>query len=88
MINRVPQILTLKALPGDYELDPKTGASRYVAARQPPWLLRAAYFVLIGWWFSLLWAAVAWLLCVTIIGLPLGILMLHGLPAVTTMRSG
>lgn len=87
MINRVPQVLTLKALPGSYAIDPATGKSRFVSANQPPWLLRAIYFLLIGWWFSLLWAAVAWLLCVTIIGLPLGILMLHGLPAVTTMRS-
>lgn len=88
MINRVPQVLTLKAMPGGYEFDPVTGKSRYVSANQPPWLLRAAYFLLIGWWFSLLWAAVAWLLCVSILGLPLGILMLHGLPAVTTLRSG
>ena len=87
MINRVPQVLTLKAQPGDYEIDPATGKSRFVSANQPPWLLRAVYFLLIGWWFSLLWAAVAWLLCVTVIGLPLGVLMLHGLPAVTTMRN-
>jgi uncharacterized membrane protein YccF (DUF307 family) len=88
MINRVPQVLTLKALPGGYETDLATGKSRYVSATQPPWLLRAIYFLLIGWWFSLLWAIVAWLLCLTIIGLPLGVLMLHGLPAVTTLRSG
>lgn len=86
MINRVPQVLTLRAQPGAYEIDPATGKSRYVSAKQPPWLLRAAYFVLFGWWFSLLWAAVAWLLCITIIGLPLGVLMLNGLPAVTTLR--
>ena len=88
MINRVPQVLTLKARPGGYEIDLATGKSRYVSTNQTPWLLRAAYFLLIGWWFSLLWAAVAWLLCITIIGLPLGILMLHGLPAVTTLQSG
>ena len=87
MINRVPQVLTLKAQPGGYETDLATGKSRYVSAKQPPWLLRAGYFVLIGWWFSLVWAAVAWLLCVTIIGLPLGVLMLHALPEVTTLRS-
>lgn len=86
MINRVPQVLTLKAQPGEYELDPVTGKSRYVSAGQPSWLLRAAYFLLIGWWLSLLWAAVAWLLCITIVGLPFGILMLHSLPAVTTLR--
>jgi uncharacterized membrane protein YccF (DUF307 family) len=88
MINRVPQVLTLKAQSGQFETDLKTGQTRYVSARQPAWLLRAGYFLLIGWWLSLLWAAAAWLLCITIIGLPLGILMLHGLPAVTTLRKG
>jgi len=41
--------------------------------------------VLIGWWFSLIWSLVGWLLCVTIIGLPLGVLMLNRLPNVTTL---
>ena len=45
-----------------------------------PFVLRAIYFVLIGWWFSLLWSLLAWLLCVTIIGLPLGVLMFNRLP--------
>jgi uncharacterized membrane protein YccF (DUF307 family) len=39
-------------------------------------LIRALYFVLIGWWFSAVWAVAAWVLCVTIIGLPLGLYML------------
>ena len=86
MINRVPQVLTLKAQPGAYEVDLKTGKAHFVSAKQPPWLVRTLYFVLIGWWFSLLWAAAAWLLCITIIGLPLGVLMLQGLPAVTTLQ--
>ena len=88
MINRVPQVLTLKAQSGQFETDLSTGKTQYVSARQSAWLLRAAYFLLIGWWLSLLWAAAAWLLCITIIGLPLGILMLHSLPAVTTLHQG
>ena len=46
---------------------------------QNPFILRAIYFVLIGWWFSLIWSLLGWLLCVTIIGLPLGVLMLNRL---------
>ena len=88
MINRVPQVLTLKARSGEWETNLVTGKTRYVSAGQVPWLLRAFYFVFIGWWLSLLWAAIAWLLCITIIGLPLGILMLHSLPAVTTLQRG
>lgn len=85
MIERVPQVLTLKARPGIYVVEGKNGRSRFVRANNPPFLLRALYFVLFGWWFSLLWAALAWLLCATIIGLPLGVLMLNALPQVTTL---
>ena len=50
------------------------------------WSVRL-YFVLIGWWFSLLWSLLAWLLCVTIIGLPLGVWMFNRLPSVTTLMN-
>ena len=85
MIDRVPQVLTLKARPGVVVTDLKNGRSQFMPARNTPFLIRAIYFVFFGWWFSLLWATLAWLLCATIIGLPLGIMMLNGLPAVTTL---
>ncbi|MCI0393536.1 MAG: YccF domain-containing protein [Chloroflexi bacterium] len=88
MIDRVPQVLTLKARPGAWVVDLTSGRARFMAVRQPSWLIRLAYFVVIGWWFSLIWAAVAWVLCATIIGLPFGVLMLHALPAVTTLQRG
>ncbi|MBK8432432.1 MAG: hypothetical protein IPL28_14560 [Chloroflexi bacterium] len=50
--------------------------------------MRALYFLVIGWWFSLIWATLGWLLCLTIIGLPLGVVMLNTLPAVTTLQAG
>ena len=71
MIDRVPQVLTLKARPGVMVTDKEDGRSQFFPASNVPFLIRAAYFVLFGWWFSLIWAAVAWLLCATIIGLPL-----------------
>jgi uncharacterized membrane protein YccF (DUF307 family) len=49
-------------------------------------LIRAVYFVLIGWWFSGIWAVVAWILCLTIIGLPFGLYMLNRLPQVVTLK--
>lgn len=85
MIDRVPQVLTLKARPGILVTDLGNGRSQFLPASNVPFLIRAVYFVLIGWWFSLLWAVLAYLLCATIIGLPLGIVMLNGLPAVTTL---
>jgi uncharacterized membrane protein YccF (DUF307 family) len=52
----------------------------------PGLLVRALYFILFGWWFSAIWAVVAWVLCLTIIGLPLGLLMLNRLPSVVTLK--
>jgi uncharacterized membrane protein YccF (DUF307 family) len=49
-------------------------------------LIRVVYFILFGLWFSGIWAAIAWVLCVTIVGLPFGLWMLNRLPQVATLR--
>src|SRR6476661_3487675 len=49
-------------------------------------LIRALYFVLFGWWFSAIWAVVAWVLCITVIGLPLGLYMLNRLSQDVTLK--
>jgi uncharacterized membrane protein YccF (DUF307 family) len=88
MLNRVPLVLTLRAQRGyTVTQTDASGAvqSRYRSTPQNSWVLRFLYFVLIGWWFSLIWSLLSWLLCVTIIGLPLGVLMLNRLPNVTTL---
>ncbi len=87
MIDRVPQVLTLKARPGVF-IEEGDGRRSFVSARQPPFIMRAAYFILIGWWFSLIWAALGWFLCLTIIALPVGVIMLNALPLVTTLQRG
>ncbi len=58
----------------------------YRASRGPNFILRAIYFLVFGLWFSAIWASIAWVLCVTIIGLPFGLWMLNRLPQVTTLR--
>ncbi|MGC8779656.1 MAG: YccF domain-containing protein [Anaerolineae bacterium] len=87
MLNRVPLVLTLRTQASYHVVEVRDG--RLVEWRenvpQYGWLLRLIYFLLIGWWFSLLWALLGWLLCVTIIGLPFGVWMLNRLPAVTTL---
>ena len=52
----------------------------------PGCLVRGLYFLFIGWWFGLLWVIVAWFFNLTIIGLPLGLLMINRLPQVMTLR--
>ncbi len=53
--------------------------------RGPNILIRFLYFFLFGLWFSGIWTAIAWMSCVTIIGLPVGLWMLNRLPQVVTL---
>jgi uncharacterized membrane protein YccF (DUF307 family) len=55
-------------------------------AKQRPLLLRAIWFFLVGWWAALIWMIVAYLISLTIIGIPVGIMMLNRLPAVYTLQ--
>ncbi len=85
MLNRVPQVLTLKSMGGAYVIDEKSGSTAYIGESQYPLIIRAIYFVIFGWWVSLIWATIGYLLSVSIIGLPFGLIMLNRLPFVTTL---
>ncbi|WP_424001629.1 YccF domain-containing protein [Haloarcula salina] len=53
---------------------------------QPSLFVRAAWFLLVGWWATGLWLSVAWLLNVTIVGIPLGIKMINRVPFVLSLK--
>ena len=81
MLNHLPQVLLCRG--GLTSRDP---IAPKVSARQHPWAWRALYFLLVGWWLGWLWANLGWALSVTLLGLPLGLLVLSYLPAITTLR--
>jgi len=88
MINRVPVVITLQSQKKRIVVTQQGGAT-LIQSRdidQLPMWLRAIYFVLIGWWASLAFGLVAWLLSVLILTLPLGLIMFNFLPQVTTLR--
>ena len=62
----------------------------YIAApptpEELPLGIRALWFVFVGLWAGQIWLLVAWLLNLTLIGLPLGMWMLNQLPQVMTLR--
>jgi len=60
--------------------------SRDMQPNQVNIVLRALYFVLIGWWLSALWLEAAYLLCLSIIGLPVGFWMFDRVPAVVSLQ--
>ena len=88
MLNRVPLVLTLRPPRGYTVAQVRDGQIvewRCQGKPQVFFLIRLIYFLLIGWWFSLIWSLLAWLLCVSIIGLPFGVWMFNRLPGVTTL---
>jgi uncharacterized membrane protein YccF (DUF307 family) len=82
IINRLPLAATLRPPSSRYRVD--DGTLRPAVA-QHPFLLRAIYFVLIGWWLSGLWMAVAYALLLTIVGMPVAFWMYGRIGAVTTL---
>ena len=89
LLNRLPQIMTLKPAPIQGKVTIVDGKVIYRQSTLParPFLLRALYFLLIGWWFSLIWLIMAWLLTGLSLGLglPLAFWMFDQVPALTTL---
>ncbi|WP_396611027.1 YccF domain-containing protein [Haloferax sp. S1W] len=77
LINLVPTVLSLK--------EPRSLTDPESAPGQRSLLVRAVYFVFVGWWFSWLWANVAAFFAVTIVGLPIAFWMFNRLPVVTSL---
>lgn len=52
----------------------------------PNFLVRVVWFLCIGLWLGMLTTAVAWGLIVSVIGMPLGVMLLNRLPKIMTLR--
>ncbi len=87
MLNRVPQVLTLRPVRQVVVAHGRGDGVEIQTQGLPQrlWPIRLLYFVFIGWWLSWLWSNAAWVISVTIIGLPIGIWMFNRLPALTTL---
>jgi len=84
IINRLPAIITLRPPSVDWDL--AGGVYHAVPKLQLSFLVRALYFVLIGWWLSLLWLEVAYVLLLPIVTIPISFFMFSRSAAVTTLR--
>ncbi len=47
---------------------------------------RFVYFLAVGWWLGMFTAILAYLLCLSIIGLPFGVILLNRLPTLVFLR--
>jgi uncharacterized membrane protein YccF (DUF307 family) len=82
IVNRLPTFITLR--PQEKSWMVENGEVRQTT-RQRNFVVRALYFLLIGWWFSGVWMAVAYAALITIIGFPLAFWMYGRVGAVTTL---
>lgn len=82
IINRLPFVATLRPVESFYRIE---GGAVISGVQQRPFLIRAVYFLLVGWWLSGLWMAVAYVLLISIIGLPFAFWMYGRIGAVTTL---
>ncbi len=89
MLNSLPQVMTLRPRRQVAHVTMVDGrpVMTHSSLPQVPFLLRALYFILIGWWLSLLWNLTAWLISgITLgLGLPLAFWMFDQVPAITTL---
>jgi uncharacterized membrane protein YccF (DUF307 family) len=91
LVNRIPSVLTLRPRAQQFELvTDADGVTRYkrIATEQSSLLLRLLWFVFIGWWASLAWMIASYFLMLTIIGIPLGLMMVNRLPFVFSLHRG
>ncbi len=88
MLNMVPRVATLREPSREYQVSTDMPGTRFraVTIRQHTFILRAVYFLVIGWWFSLFWVYGASAIAASVIGLPIAFWMYNRVPAVTTLR--
>jgi uncharacterized membrane protein YccF (DUF307 family) len=89
IVNKIPTILTLRprSIQSDVGVD-RDGTIRITTggARQRPFWQRAVWFLLVGWWACGLSMGVAYLMCLSILLLPIGLMIFNRVPAVMTLQ--
>lgn len=85
LINKAPYTLTLKESGSgdDIETIEMGGGS---SGNSPSLIVRGIYFILVGWWASGILITAAYLISLTVIGLPLGIKLFNHLPYITSLK--
>ncbi len=87
LFNQLPLILTLRPRSHRQVMAVRDGVTYISGAgvEQLPLLVRAVWFVLVGWWLGAIYVSVAWFLCVIIVTLPIGLWLYNRIGAVMTL---
>jgi uncharacterized membrane protein YccF (DUF307 family) len=89
MLNMLPKVMALREPIHQVMISTSRNGEiirRDVDVEQVNILLRAIYFILIGWWLSALWMEAAYAISLTIIGLPIGFWMFDQVPAILSLK--
>ncbi len=88
ILNNIPWLLSLQPPRKEIRILQGAGKMRITESSLPQRniFLRAIYFIIIGWWWSALWLVVAYLLCLTVILIPLSFEMFRLTPFMTTLK--
>ncbi|GAA5527963.1 YccF domain-containing protein [Herpetosiphon gulosus] len=89
LLNRLPQMMTLRPNPANAQMVVLSNGQVVVGYGRPQqaFIIRAIYFILIGWWLSGIWLATAWAIAGFSfgLGLPISFWMFNRVPAITTL---
>lgn len=85
MLNMLPQIVSLRKRE-EYVVTYGEGKRTERKAPQVNIMLRALYFLFVGWWLSALWIEATFALMASFIGMPLGIWMLDRIPRIVSLK--
>ena len=82
-----PVVVTLRPSTEKQVVEVQSGVTyvRGVKEKQLPTILRALWFIFVGWWLGGLYVALAWFLCAIIITLPIGLWLFNRVGAVMTL---
>ena len=82
IINRLPSIMTLRPQEATYVVTPYGLVS---GVQQRSFLVRAIWFLVVGWWLSGAWMALAYACLITIVLMPVAFWMYGRVGAVSTL---
>ncbi len=80
ILNNIPLLMALR------QPDKLITPYGQVDKPQHNFLLRALWFIFVGWWLAGIVLTIGYALCMTIIGLPIGFLLFDTVPGLLTLR--
>lgn len=88
ILNNLPKIFALQDPARRLKVVKEGDYTRIIETSLPQhnFLLRALFFLLIGWWWSAIWMTIAYALCLTLILMPIGLEMFRLVPFMTTLK--